>query len=87
MCFGVHPEGAVLVFDTIIDVFFILDLCNIDIHLVDKLIVVNFNTGFYRKGIVVMKRKDIVLNYLKTWFLLDLLASFPYNWVFNFDEE
>lgn len=27
-----------------------------------------------------MKRKDIVINYIKTWFLIDLIASFPYNW-------
>jgi hypothetical protein len=48
--------------------------------------VINFNTGFYRKGVVVMKRRDIIFNYLKTWFWLDLIASFPYNWVFNLDE-
>jgi Ion transport protein len=47
--------------------------------------VINFNTGFYRKGVVVMKRREIILNYLKTWFLLDLLASFPYSWFINFD--
>lgn len=33
-----------------------------------------------------MKRKDIMVNYLKGWFWLDLLASFPYNWFVNFDE-
>lgn len=49
-------------------------------------VVINFNTGFYRKGVVVMKRKDIMVNYLKGWFWLDLLASFPYNWFVNFDE-
>ena len=47
---------------------------------------INFNTGFYRKGVVVMKRREIILNYLKTWFLLDLLASFPYSWFINFDD-
>lgn len=63
-----------IIFDTIIDCFFMLD------------ILIHFNTGFYRKGVVVMKRRDIIFNYLKTWFWLDLLASFPYNWVFNFEE-
>jgi hyperpolarization activated cyclic nucleotide-gated potassium channel 2 len=33
-----------------------------------------------------MSRKEIILNYLKTWFLLDLLASFPYSWIINFEE-
>lgn len=74
LCFAVHPEGGMVVFDTIIDCFFMLD------------ILINFNTGFYRKGVVVMKRRDIIFNYLKTWFWLDLIASFPYNWVFNLDE-
>lgn len=39
-------------------------------------ILVNFNTGFYKKGYLVMKRKEIIKNYVKTWFFLDLLASF-----------
>lgn len=50
-------------------------------------IVVTFNTGFYKKGYLVMKRKDIILNYCKTWFFLDLLASFPYSWVITSDDE
>lgn len=50
-------------------------------------LVLNFNTGFYRKGIVVMKRKEIIGNYIRGWFWLDLLASFPYTWVINFEEE
>jgi len=46
-------------------------------------LVVAFNTGFYKKGYLVMKRKEIVFNYLKTWFLIDLFASFPYSWVID----
>ena len=63
-----------LVFDTIIDVFFLLD------------ILINFNTGYYKKGVLIMNRKDIIVNYLKTWFILDLLASFPYSWIINYEE-
>jgi hypothetical protein len=48
---------------------------------------VNFNTGFLRKGILVMNRREIINNYFKTWFFLDLLASFPYSWVINFDDD
>jgi hyperpolarization activated cyclic nucleotide-gated potassium channel 2 len=44
-------------------------------------IIITFNTGFYKKGYLVMKRKEIIKNYLKTWFILDLFASFPYSWV------
>lgn len=32
-----------------------------------------------------MKRMDIIVNYLKTWFIPDLLASFPYNWVLDLE--
>jgi hypothetical protein len=38
-----------------------------------------FNTGIYKNGILFMNRKEIILDYLKTWFLLDLLATFPYS--------
>jgi hypothetical protein len=84
LCFSVHPEGGKVVFDTLIDCFFMLDICKLFFYHI--FVVINFNTGFYRKGVVVMKRRDIIFNYLKTWFWIDLLSSFPYNWVFNLDE-
>jgi len=59
------------VFETIIDISFMLD------------IFVNFSTGFYKKGYLVMKRKEIIKNYMKTWFFIDFIASFPYSWVFT----
>ena len=71
LCFNVDATGGLYIFETAMDVSFMID------------IVITFNTGFYRKGYLVMKRKDIIINYLKTWFILDLLASFPYNWVFT----
>ena len=83
--FSIKPEGVKLVIDTIIDVFFIADLRNTNIALL-YIVFINFNCGFYRKGVLVMTRKDIILNYLKTWFLLDLLASFPYSWIINIDD-
>jgi len=33
-----------------------------------------------------MKRKEIIKNYLKTWFVLDLLASFPYSWMISTED-
>ena len=57
-----------IVLDTVFDVVFMLD------------IFLNFNTGIYEKGILVMQRKRITEKYLKSWFFLDLLSSFPYNW-------
>ena len=69
LCFSVEATGPILIFEDIMDVSFMLD------------IIITFNTGFYKKGYLVMKRKDIVKNYFKTWFFIDLVASFPYSWV------
>lgn len=52
-----------------IDVSFMLD------------VLVQFNTGFYRRGNLVNSRKEIVINYIETWFLIDVLASLPYNYI------
>jgi hypothetical protein len=46
-------------------------------------ILVNFNTGFYRRGNIVYKRSEIAMNYIMTWFLIDVLASFPYAALIN----
>ncbi len=70
LCFDNDAEGGFFILETSIDVIFLID------------IVVTFNTGFYKKGYLVMKRREIVINYLKTWFLIDLIASFPYTWFF-----
>lgn len=43
-------------------------------------IFVNFFTGYYEKGYLVMLKKKIALNYLKTWFFIDLLSSIPFSY-------
>jgi hyperpolarization activated cyclic nucleotide-gated potassium channel 2 len=48
-------------------------------------IVWNFNCGFYQEGSLVLKRRHIAVNYLKTWFIPDLIASFPYVWLLDLD--
>ena len=48
-------------------------------------ILVNFNTGFYTKGNIIYKRSEIAKNYIITWFLIDVLASFPYSVLINED--
>jgi hyperpolarization activated cyclic nucleotide-gated potassium channel 2 len=69
LCFEVDAVDGLFYLETIMDVSFMID------------VIITFNTGFYKKGYLVMKRKDIIINYLKTWFILDLMASFPYSWV------
>ena len=41
----------------------------------------NFVTGYYKRGNVIMKRGPIMKRYLRTWFLIDLVSSFPYSWI------
>ena len=52
--------------DIIFDTYFMLD------------IVVNFFSAYEDDyGIIIYKREEIAINYLKTWFLIDLLSGFP----------
>lgn len=68
--FEVDSTGFLGYVETGMDIYFMMDLF------------ISFNTGYDVKGLLIMKRKLIILNYLKSWFVLDLLASFPYSWVF-----
>lgn len=69
--FETVAEGFYAVFETIVDIYFIVD------------ILVTLNSGIYHKGAMVMNRKNSTLIYLKTWFFLDVIASFPYEFVFD----
>lgn len=60
------------------DCTFIADVCNTILNIFTLGLVISFNTGFYKKGYLMMKRKEIIKNYVKTWFFIDLFASFPY---------
>mmetsp|Transcript_23451 Transcript_23451/g.34585 ORF Transcript_23451/g.34585 Transcript_23451/m.34585 type:complete len:870 (-) Transcript_23451:1888-4497(-) len=52
---------------TILDIWFTVD------------ILLNFRTGYIYHGTVVMNPKKIVSYYLTTWFLIDLLGTFPFE--------
>lgn len=43
-------------------------------------IVLNFVTGYYKKGNVVMRRGPIIRHYLRTWFIFDFIATIPFTW-------
>jgi hyperpolarization activated cyclic nucleotide-gated potassium channel 2 len=60
-----------------------IDFC-LDLYFMSD-IVLNFNTGFYTKGSLILSRKRIAIFYLKKWVWIDLLASFPYTWLFGLD--
>lgn len=49
-------------------------------------IILNFRTTYVsRKGKLVIKGKSIALNYLKSWFLVDLLAALPFDLLYASD--
>lgn len=48
-------------------------------YLID--IFVNFNTAYISKGSIVNQRFKIAKHYIKNWFFLDILSSFPYDWL------
>nr|XP_057912871.1 potassium voltage-gated channel subfamily H member 5-like [Doryrhamphus excisus] len=68
-----------LVLDSIVDVIFLVD------------IVLNFHTTFVGPaGEVISDARLIRMNYVKTWFVIDLLSCLPYdiiNAFENFDED
>jgi hypothetical protein len=50
-------------------------------------VLLNFNTGYWDKGILIMKRANITKHYLKTWFIFDIIATFPYENVTSYVER
>ena len=47
----------------------------------------NCVTAFYKKGNLVMKRNLVFYHYLKTWFFVDLIASFPYALIYDVEKS
>lgn len=58
--------------------FDIIDRCIDIIFTID--VFLNFCTGYYTfDGDLIMKHKQIGIRYLKTWFTLDVLSTFPFD--------
>ena len=68
ICFNIIYVGAWAYLDIVMTLFFLVD------------IMIEFNTGFYFKGALVLDRKAIAGNYFKFWFWMDFIASVPYTW-------
>ncbi|VVC94381.1 unnamed protein product, partial [Leptidea sinapis] len=68
-----HPRISVTS-DVIVEALFIID------------IVLNFRTTFVsKKGEVVSDSKPIALNYIRSWFVVDLLAALPFDLLYASD--
>lgn len=46
-------------------------------------ILLNFNTSYYLDGDLINIRRNIIRNYLKFWFWIDLVSIFPYDVLYN----
>ncbi|XP_076024162.1 voltage-gated delayed rectifier potassium channel KCNH5-like [Genypterus blacodes] len=69
-----HNNLTWLVVDSIVDIIFLID------------IVLNFHTTFVGpSGEVISDAKLIRMNYLKTWFVIDLLSCLPYDIINAFE--
>ena len=67
---------AILIVDAVVDVVFFVD------------ILINFHTTFVGPaGEVISDPRVIRLNYLKTWFVIDLLSCLPYDLVNAFQRQ
>ena len=58
--------------DTGLTIFFFLD------------ILLSFHTSFYQDGTLIFRHKAIAIDYLKGWFIVDIIASFPYQWTSSY---
>lgn len=65
LAFVEHDVALLLAIDVVIDVFFLLDLA------------VNATTAYYHEDHLVSGRRAIVQNYVTSWLVADLVASFP----------
>jgi hypothetical protein len=76
VCIGWQEiEDSMADFNLMIDICFLID------------IVKNFNTGFINQDdVVVMDRPSVIKNYVKGWFLIDLMSSIPIERINNDSE-
>ena len=65
--FHLEAHGAAFVFDTFVDLCFGVDM------------VLTFFTAYEHEGITIMDHTMICKNYLKTWFTIDFLSTFPFD--------
>lgn len=69
LAFSIQPEGFFFVVTTVINVYFLLDIC------------MTFMTGYINsKGMLVLDLKKVSQKYARGWFVLDLIAGIPWEW-------
>ncbi|XP_020299509.1 potassium voltage-gated channel subfamily H member 8 [Pseudomyrmex gracilis] len=70
----INTDRPTMVSDVVVEALFIID------------IVLNFRTTYVsRKGEVVSNSKSIAVNYVKGWFIVDLVAALPFDFLYASD--
>ncbi|KOC66422.1 Potassium voltage-gated channel subfamily H member 8 [Habropoda laboriosa] len=70
----INIDRPTMVSDVVVEALFIID------------IVLNFRTTYVsRKGEVVSNSKSIAVNYVKSWFFVDLVAALPFDFLYASD--
>lgn len=71
-----EDEEAWMISDTVVDGIFFIDVC------------VNIFLAYYDSEMnLVTMRRLIFLNYLRTWMLLDVVSSMPFQFIFSSDKN
>lgn len=61
-----------LVWEILIDTLFLIDL------------IITFRSAYYNEeGILIVDGKQIAMNYIKGWFIIDTMAIFPSDLIFD----
>ncbi|KAF4679764.1 hypothetical protein FOZ60_014550, partial [Perkinsus olseni] len=75
LSFETELRGFLADMDKCIDLYFMSDIA------------LNFVTGYWNRGVLSLKHRDIARYYAQTWLLVDLVASIPFSWFISPDTE
>ncbi|KAF4672690.1 hypothetical protein FOL47_000245 [Perkinsus chesapeaki] len=71
LSFETDLTGFMADLDRCIDIYFLCDIA------------LNFVTGYWNRGVLNLKHRDIVRYYIQTWLFVDLVASIPFDWILS----
>lgn len=72
ICFSIETTRTLQIFEFLIDCWFIFEIA------------MNFITGYYEKGVLVLKFTSIAKNYVQGFFFVDIISSIPISFL-SFD--
>ena len=75
LAFDLNQILALSILNILENIFFVFD------------IIFKFNTGFYKKGILILDRRRIAKRYLKLWFWIDFLITFPFEFAIQNEDR